>query len=128
MEWESPFGVGFPGWHIECSAMCLRYLGPTIDIHSGGIDHIPIHHTNEIAQSVALNDKPLANIWMHTNHILIDNQKISKSLGNGITLEDIENKNIKLDALRLLVIEYLNQKKLLPSSVDTEDNHEENKR
>ncbi len=105
MEWDSPWGKGFPGWHIECSAMCLKYLGETIDIHSGGIDHIPIHHTNEIAQSTALSGKPLANIWMHTNHILINDQKISKSLGNGITLEEIENKGINLMALRLLILE-----------------------
>lgn len=105
MEWDSPWGKGFPGWHIECSAMCLKYLGETLDIHSGGIDHIPIHHTNEIAQSTALTGKPLANIWMHTNHILINDEKISKSLGNGITLEEIENKNINLMALRLLILE-----------------------
>jgi len=105
MEWDSPWGVGFPGWHIECSAMCLNFLGKTIDIHSGGIDHIPIHHTNEIAQSEAITNQPLAHIWLHTNHILIDDQKISKSLGNGITLEDIKKKSLSLDSLRLLVIE-----------------------
>lgn len=105
MEWDSPWGKGFPGWHIECSAMSLYYLGPTVDIHCGGIDHIPIHHTNEIAQSEAANNKPLSQIWMHTNHILIADQKISKSLGNGLTLEDIEKENISLEALRLLIIE-----------------------
>ena len=105
MEWESPFGTGFPGWHIECSAMCLKYLGPTIDIHAGGIDHIPIHHTNEIAQSEALNNKPLAHIWLHNNHVLINNEKISKSLGNGITLEDILSKGFSLNSFRLLVVE-----------------------
>ena len=105
MEWDSPWGKGFPGWHIECSAMCLHYLGETIDIHSGGIDHIPVHHTNEIAQSQAITNKPLANIWMHTNHILINDEKISKSLGNGITLEDIKQNNISLEALRLQVLE-----------------------
>ena len=105
MEWDSPWGKGFPGWHIECSAMCLHYLGETVDIHSGGIDHIPVHHTNEIAQSQAITNKPLANIWMHTNHILINDEKISKSLGNGITLEDIKQNNISLEALRLQVLE-----------------------
>jgi cysteinyl-tRNA synthetase len=105
MEWESPWGVGFPGWHIECSAMCLKYLGATVDIHSGGIDHIPVHHTNEIAQSQAANDKPLARIWMHTNHILINDQKISKSLSNGITLEDIEEQGFSLETLRFLVLQ-----------------------
>lgn len=105
MEWDSPWGKGFPGWHIECSAMCLKYLGATIDIHSGGIDHIPVHHTNEIAQSEARNQQPLANIWFHTNHILINNQKISKSLENGLTLEDIEAKGYSTEVFRLLVAE-----------------------
>ncbi len=105
MEWDSPWGKGFPGWHIECSAMCLKYLGETVDIHCGGIDHIPIHHTNEIAQSQAVTGKPLANLWMHTNHILIDDQKISKSLGNSLTLEQIEERGISLPAFRLYVIE-----------------------
>ena len=111
MEWDSPWGKGFPGWHIECSAMALKYLGPTMDIHAGGIDHIPVHHTNEIAQSEAVNEKPLANIWFHTNHVSVDGKKISKSLGNGITLEDLQDQNIPLDALRLLVIQsnYINQ-------------------
>lgn len=105
MEWPSPWGVGFPGWHIECSAMALNYLGPTLDIHAGGIDHIPVHHTNEIAQSETANNQPLAKIWFHTNHILIDGQKISKSLGNGILLEDLLAKGYTLNAFRLLVAE-----------------------
>ena len=105
MEWDSPWGKGFPGWHIECSAMCLKYLGPTLDIHSGGIDHIPVHHTNEIAQSEALNGVPLANYWMHTNHILLSDTKISKSLGNTITLEDIEAKGYSGETLRMLALE-----------------------
>jgi len=124
MEWNSPWGIGFPGWHIECSAMCLEYLGPTIDIHSGGIDHIPIHHTNEVAQSEAANSVQLAKIWMHTNHILIEEQKISKSLGNGITLEDIKKQNINLQALRLLVIEshYRSQSKFSWDSLKAAEN------
>lgn len=105
MEWESPWGVGFPGWHIECSAMCMKYLGATIDIHSGGIDHIPVHHTNEIAQSEAATGQRLANYWMHTNHILIEDEKISKSLGNGITLEMIEEQGYDLETFRLFVLE-----------------------
>lgn len=105
MEWDSPWGRGFPGWHLECSAMALKYLGETIDIHSGGIDHIPVHHTNEIAQSEAVTGKPLAKHWMHTNHILADDQKISKSKGAGITLDDIENKGFSLQAFRLLVLQ-----------------------
>ncbi|HUD05563.1 MAG TPA: cysteine--tRNA ligase [Candidatus Saccharimonadales bacterium] len=105
MEWESPWGRGFPGWHIECSAMLLKYLGKTIDIHCGGIEHIPVHHTNEIAQAEALTGKPLAKIWMHTNHISIDGQKISKSLGNTILLEDVEKRGFSIMALRMLVLE-----------------------
>jgi len=105
MEWDSPWGKGFPGWHIECSAMAMKYLGETIDIHSGGIDHVPVHHTNEIAQSEAVTGKRFANYWMHTNHITINNEKISKSLGNTITLEDIENQGFDLKVLRLHVLE-----------------------
>ncbi len=105
MEWDSPWGKGFPGWHLECSAMSIKYLGETLDIHSGGIDHIPVHHTNEIAQSEAATGKPFAKYWMHTNHILIEDEKISKSLGNTVTLEDIEQKGYSLEALRLFVLE-----------------------
>jgi cysteinyl-tRNA synthetase len=105
MEWDSPWGKGFPGWHLECSALILKYLGETIDIHAGGIDHIPVHHTNEIAQSKALTGKPLSRHWFHTNHILVDGRKISKSLGNGITLEDVEKQGFSLVALRLLALQ-----------------------
>jgi cysteinyl-tRNA synthetase len=105
MEWDSPWGRGFPGWHVECSAMCMKYLGETIDIHSGGIDHIPVHHTNEIAQSEAATGKRFANYWMHTNHILVGEEKLAKSAGNGITLEDIEAKGYDLETFRLYVLE-----------------------
>ncbi len=105
MEWDSPWGRGFPGWHLECSAMSMKYLGETLDIHGGGVDHIPVHHTNEIAQSEAATGKTFANIWMHANHISINGQKISKSLGNGITLEDIEAKGYSLATLRLHILE-----------------------
>jgi cysteinyl-tRNA synthetase len=105
MEWDSPWGKGFPGWHLECSAMSMKYLGKTIDLHAGGIDHIPVHHTNEIAQSQAVTGQPLANYWMHTNHVTVDDEKISKSLGNTITLEDIESKGLDLMAFRLHVLE-----------------------
>ncbi len=87
MEWDSPWGKGFPGWHIECSAMSMKYLGDTLDIHTGGIDHVPVHHTNEIAQSEAATGKRFANCWMHSNHVTIDGEKISKSVGNSITLQ-----------------------------------------
>ena len=89
MEWDSPWGKGFPGWHLECSAMAMQYLGETIDIHTGGIDHIPIHHTNEIAQSEAATGKRFANYWLHNNFLLVEGTKISKSLGNGHTLEEL---------------------------------------
>lgn len=91
--WLSPWGKGFPGWHIECSAMSMRYLGETFDIHTGGIDHIPVHHTNEIAQSENATGKPFARFWMHNAFINIDDQKISKSLGNTFSLGDIEERS-----------------------------------
>jgi cysteinyl-tRNA synthetase len=105
MEWDSPWGKGFPGWHIECSAMSMHYLGPTLDIHTGGIDHIPTHHTNEIAQSEAATGKRFANYWMHSNHVLIDGEKISKSLNNGLRLKDITDRGISLEAFRLHILE-----------------------
>lgn len=105
MEWDSPWGKGFPGWHIECSAMSMKYLGDTLDIHGGAIDLIPVHHTNEIAQSESASHKTFANLWFHTNHILIDGTKMSKSLGNIVTLEDIQKKGYDLESLRLLVLE-----------------------
>lgn len=105
MEWDSPWGKGFPGWHIECSAMSMKYLGETIDIHTGGIDHIPVHHTNEIAQSEAATGKRFVNLWMHSNHVLIDNEKISKSSNNGIRLQHIINKGFSADSIRIHVLE-----------------------
>ena len=90
MEWDSPWGKGFPGWHLECSAIAITLLSETIDIHTGGIDHIPVHHTNEIAQSESATNKVFANYWLHNNFLLIDSSKISKSLENGFTLDDLE--------------------------------------
>ncbi len=89
--WKSPWGYGRPGWHIECSVMAQELLGETIDIHGGGIDLIFPHHENEIAQSEALNDKPFANYWLHNAFITINKEKMSKSLGNFVTLKDIFN-------------------------------------
>lgn len=89
--WESPWGMGRPGWHIECSAMANKYLGDTIDIHSGGQDLIFPHHENEIAQSEAANDAPFARYWIHNGYINIDNQKMSKSLNNFFTVRDVAN-------------------------------------
>lgn len=90
--WESPWGMGRPGWHIECSAMVNKFLGETIDIHSGGQDLIFPHHENEIAQSECANCKPFSNYWMHNGYININNQKMSKSLGNFFTVRDIRKK------------------------------------
>jgi cysteinyl-tRNA synthetase len=94
--WESPFvsplvenGRGFPGWHIECSAMSKHHLGSTFDIHMGGIEHIPIHHTNEIAQSECANDAHYVNYWLHNEHLLVDNKKMGKSEGNAYLMKDI---------------------------------------
>ena len=92
MQWESPWGAGYPGWHIECSAISMHYLGDQIDIHTGGVDHIPIHHENEIAQSDAFVGKRVVNIWMHNEFLLIDNGKMSKSLRNNYTIADIRVK------------------------------------
>lgn len=89
ISWESPWGYGRPGWHIECSAMAKKYLGDTIDIHAGGQDLTFPHHENEIAQSEALNEKPFATYWMHNGYININNEKMSKSLGNFVTVHDI---------------------------------------
>ena len=90
--WDSPWGKGRPGWHIECSAMNLRYLGENIDIHCGGLDLIFPHHENEIAQSECFTGKPFANYWMHNGYINVDNVKMSKSLGNFFTVRDVAEK------------------------------------
>ncbi|MDD4839759.1 MAG: cysteine--tRNA ligase [Clostridia bacterium] len=91
MQWESPWGMGFPGWHIECSAMSTKYLGRVFDIHTGGVDHIPIHHENEIAQNEALTKKKSVNYWMHGEFMLVNNGKMSKSLGNTYTITQLED-------------------------------------
>ncbi|HMS32352.1 MAG TPA: cysteine--tRNA ligase [Candidatus Saccharibacteria bacterium] len=105
MEWDSPWGKGFPGWHLECSVIARETLGDQIDIHTGGIDHIPVHHTNEIAQTETLTGKkPFSAFWFHNNHIKVNGTKISKSLGNIFTLQDIEEKGLSLDAFRLMVL------------------------
>lgn len=90
--WQSPWGMGFPGWHIECTAMVFATLGKEIDIHTGGIDHIPTHHNGEIAQAEAATKKQFVRYWMHHGHIGIDNTKISKSLGNGIRLSQLRER------------------------------------
>ena len=105
MQWESPWGIGIPGWHIECSAMAMKYLGETIDIHTGGIDHIPVHHTNEIAQSEASSEKRFANYWLHANFITVQGTKISKSLNNGYTLSDLAKKGYSAMDFRMFILQ-----------------------
>jgi cysteinyl-tRNA synthetase len=89
LQWESPWGTGFPGWHVECSAMAIKYLDENIDIHCGGVDHIPVHHTNEIAQSECSLGHKWVNYWMHGEFLTIDNGKMSKSDGEFLTLEKL---------------------------------------
>ena len=101
MKWESPWGLSYPGWHIECSAMSKRFLGEHFDIHTGGVDHIPVHHENEIAQCKGAFGHNPANFWMHVEFLLIDNGKMSKSLHNIYRLEDLQAKGIEPLAYRL---------------------------
>ena len=104
MKWESPWGVGFPGWHVECTAMSTKYLGETFDIHTGGKEHIPIHHTNEIAQGFGAFGHQTANYWLHNEWMLFDNKKISKSLGNCILVSDLQEKGFSPLSLRYLIL------------------------
>lgn len=105
MGWDSPWGKGFPGWHIECSAMIRKTLGEKIDIHTGGIEHIPVHHNNEIAQSeAAIGKHPLSRFWMHRAHIQLKGGKLAKSQGNAINLPDISEKGFSPLALRYLFL------------------------
>lgn len=104
-EWTSPWGTGFPGWHIECSAMAKALLGPELDIHTGGIDHIPVHHTNEIAQSESANGRPLSRFWMHEAFINLGDEKIAKSTGNVIYLADVIEQGYSPLALRYLFLQ-----------------------
>jgi cysteinyl-tRNA synthetase len=105
MIWVSPWGEGFPGWHLECSAMIKAKLGDTIDIHTGGVDHIPVHHTNEIAQSEAANGVPLSHYWLHGAHLLTEGTKISKSLGNVYYLQDLKEKEFGAMDLRMFALQ-----------------------
>ena len=102
--WESPFGKGRPGWHIECSAMAMDLLGKTIDIHVGGVDNIFPHHENEIAQSEAFSGKPFVKHWLHSEHLLVDHKKMSKSLGNFYTLRDLLEKGYTGPEVRYLLL------------------------
>jgi len=106
-EWESPWGKGFPGWHIECTAMSRALLGKQLDVHTGGIEHIPVHHNNEIAQSEALSGKKFAQYWMHNAHLMLEGKKISKSIGNVVHLRNIKDRGYSPLALRYLFLSAL---------------------
>ena len=110
--WHAPAGDGRPGWHIECSVMAMKYLGETIDIHAGGVDLIFPHHENEIAQSEAISGKPFARFWLHAEHLSVDMQKMSKSLGNIYTLRDIVEMGYSPEVLRYLLASVPYRKKL----------------
>jgi cysteinyl-tRNA synthetase len=102
MHWNSPWGIGFPGWHIECSAMSMKYLGEHFDIHTGGIDHIPVHHTNEIAQSEAATGEKVVNYWMHGEFLTFKGEKVSKSTGGLYTVSELQEKGFNPLAFRYL--------------------------
>ncbi len=104
MQWNSPWGKGWPGWHIECSAMSIKYLNQPFDIHTGGIDHIPVHHTNEIAQAQAAQNKSLANYWMHNEFLILDKEKMAKSGESFITLSTLIKKGFEPLAYRYLCL------------------------
>jgi len=113
MEWESPWGAGFPGWHLECSAMSTKYLGETFDIHCGGIDHIPVHHTNEIAQNEGAFGKPMANFWLHNEFLNLKDAKMSKSGENFITLPSLIEKGYSPLAYRYFLLQAHYRKQLI---------------
>lgn len=104
MKWESPWGLGFPGWHIECSAMSMKYLGEQLDIHSGGVDNIFPHHEDEIAQSEAATGKEFVRYWLHGEHLLVDETRMAKSAGNFYVLQDIVNSGFQPLAYRYLCL------------------------
>lgn len=110
--WETPFGDGRPGWHIECSAMAMEYLGETLDIHAGGVDLTFPHHENEIAQSESITRKPFSRFWLHSEHLHIESQKMSKSLGNFYTLRDLLEMGYRPETIRYLLASVPYRKKL----------------
>ncbi|HEY8443358.1 MAG TPA: cysteine--tRNA ligase [Clostridia bacterium] len=112
MQWPSPWGMGYPGWHIECSTLGRVFLGDEFDIHSGGVDHIPIHHENEIAQTEALIGKPAVKVWMHSEFMMVDNGKMSKSLGNTYTVSDLEKRGFEPMDFRYFCLNTHYRKKL----------------
>ncbi len=110
--WDGPFGPGRPGWHIECSVMAMKYLGETLDIHTGGVDLAFPHHENEIAQSEALSGKPFVKLWLHAEHLVVEGQKMAKSLGNFYTLRDLTAQGHAPEAVRYLLASAHYRKKL----------------
>ncbi len=110
--WEAPFGAGRPGWHLECSAMAMKYLGPTLDIHCGAVDNIFPHHDNEIAQSEAATHKPFVRFWLHGEHLLVEGEKMAKSKGNFFTLKDLLERGYDPLAIRYLLISIPYRKQL----------------
>ena len=112
MQWESPWGMGYPGWHIECSAMSRKYLGEVFDLHTGGIDAVPVHHENEIAQNEALAGKQTVNYWMHGEFMMVDGGKMSKSLGNVYTIKQLEEKGYDALDFRFFCLNAHYRKKL----------------
>jgi cysteinyl-tRNA synthetase len=110
--WDGPLGPGRPGWHIECSVMAMKYLGETLDIHAGGVDLTFPHHENEIAQSEALTGKPFARFWLHAEHLMVEGQKMAKSLGNFYTLRDLVGMGYQPEAIRYLLASVPYRKKL----------------
>lgn len=104
MQWDSPWGRGFPGWHIECTAMSIKYLGERFDIHTGGKEHKPVHHTNEIAQAYGAFRHQTANYWLHNDWLVFDGEKMSKSLGNNVLVTDLVEKGFSPMALRYLIL------------------------
>jgi cysteinyl-tRNA synthetase len=112
MEWDSPWGIGFPGWHIECAAMSIKYLGETFDIHCGGIDHIPVHHTNEIAEAEAATGKPFVKYWLHGEFLELKEGRMGKSEGNAILLSTLIERGFDPLAYRYLVLNTHYRKKI----------------
>jgi len=110
--WDAPMGAGRPGWHIECSVMAMKYLGDTLDIHAGGIDLTFPHHENEIAQSEALSGKQFSRFWLHAEHLIVEGQKMSKSLGNFYTLRDLFEMGYHPEVIRYLLVSVPYRKKL----------------
>lgn len=110
--WQTPIGDGRPGWHIECSVMAMKYLGETLDIHTGGVDLVFPHHENEIAQSEALTGRPFSRFWLHAEHLMVEGQKMSKSLGNFYTLRDLFDKGVRPEPIRYLLASVPYRKKL----------------